>query len=149
MAKIKFGPDFKEFLRLLNCRGTRYLLVGGYAVAFHGRPRSTGDIDLWIDPAAENASKVIDALVEFGFADADRHRHLLVPGGKLFRLGVPPNRIEVLPSVSGLEFAACWPRRVDAMIDGTAVHVLGLEDLRTNKKAAGRAKDLADLDDLP
>ena len=138
-------PDFKEFLRLLNSHGVEYLLVGGYAVAFHGYPRATADMGIWIARTEANAERVTDVLREFGFETEQLFPSLFVEKDKLVRMGVPPLRIELLTDVSGVSFEDCYGRRVIADMDGVEVSLIGLDDLRANKKASGRYKDLEDL----
>lgn len=142
-------PDFSAFLRLIAEHRVDYLLVGGYAVGHHGYPRVTGDIDVWVRPTPENAARVVAALVAFGFGAEALSPDLFTAPDSLVRMGLPPNRVEVLTSVSGVTFEACWANRVEAVWDGVPVCVLGLADLKVNKRASGRAKDLADLDELP
>ena len=146
---IRLPPDFKEFLRLLNSHRVEYLLVGGYAVGYHGYPRPTGDMDVWIAVSSPNAARVVGALVEFGFRAEDVPAALFTEPGKIVRMGVPPMRLEIVTSISGVDFAACYARRTSAVVDGVVVNVIGLDDLKTNKKASGRHKDLNDLEQLP
>lgn len=146
--ETRLPPDFREFLVLLNSERVEYLLVSGYAVSYHGYPRPTGDLDVWIATDIENARRVRRALDKFGFAqDKRRPEDFQVPH-KVFRMGVPPVRIEVLTGVSGVDFAACYARRVEVELDGVAVTLIGREDLLANKKAAGRHEDLDDLEHL-
>jgi hypothetical protein len=123
-------------------------LIGGYAVGFHGHVRATADMDVWVERSPENAARVVRALREFGFASANPSPEFFVQKRKVARMGVPPMRIEVLTSISGVEFAECYSRKCSAVIDGVDVQVIGLEDLRANKKASGRTKDLADFEEL-
>jgi len=146
MATIRLPLDFKEFLRLLNLKGVEYLVVGGYAVNYHGYSRSTGHIDIWISTSPENRALVAETLRDFGFSDAAPE--LFEGNDKLVRLGVPPLRLEILTSISGVEFAECFGRRETSEVDGVVVPFLSLEDLKRNKSASGRAKDLADLEEL-
>lgn len=146
---IQLARDFKEFLRLLNSNHAEYLIVGGFAVAYHGYPRPTGDMDIWVAVSPGNAARVVQALVEFGFSQEDVPRSLFTKQDQVVRLGVPPLRIEIVTGVSGITFDPCYARRARAEIDGVLVSIIGLEDLKTNKKAAGRHKDLADLEQLP
>ena len=142
--------DFREFLRSLNEHRVDYLVVGGYAVGYHGYPRVTGDIDVWVRPTPDNAARIVDALVAFGFGTADAlSPSLFTRADSLVRMGLPPNRVEILTTISGVSFDACWATRVDDMWDGVPVHILSLADLKANKRASGRAKDQADLDELP
>ncbi len=140
--------DFRDFLKLLNSRNVRYLLIGGYAVGYHGYSRATADMDLWIDIDPDNAARVVAALLEFGFASAELETALFLEEGKIVRMGVPPLRIEILTTISGVSFRDCYSHRVTAQIDGLEVPVISLEHLKINKRASGRFKDLADLDQL-
>ena len=146
---MRLPPDFKEFLRLLNSRRAEYLLIGGYAVGFHGYPRATGDMDIWVAANPPNAALVAQALLDFGFSAKDVSPSLFTEPGRIVRIGVPPMRLEIVTGISGVDFAACYARRVTAIIDGVSVSVIGLKDLRVNKKASGRHKDLDDLEHLP
>lgn len=141
-------PDFKDFLRLLNSKQVEYLLVGGYAVGYYGYPRATADIDVWIAVSEQNAGRIVAALHEFGFAVPDLKPELFLQKGRVIRMGVPPIRIEVITSASGVDFAECYSRRLIVEMDGIPVSLIELTDLKKNKKAAGRPKDLADLDQL-
>ena len=141
--------DFKEFLRLLNANRVDYLLVGGYAVGLHGYPRATVDLDIWVRASPENADRVLDALREFGFAVPELKAALFIDPSSVVRFGVPPFRIEVMTSIDGVRYEPCRVRAVEFDMDGVPVPVISLEDLKTNKRAAGRHKDLADLDNLP
>ena len=142
-------PDFKDFLRLLNSAGVEYLLVGGYAVGQYGYPRATGDMDIWVAAYPANAEKVVRVLREFGFSGATVKSELFEQPGQVIRMGVPPVCIDVITSASGVDFAACYGRRKTQSIDGIEVSVIHLDDLKTNKKASGRSKDLDDLENLP
>ena len=141
--------DFKYFLRLLNVHDARYLVVGGYAVAFHGYARHTGDIDVWIEAETRNAERVVRALKDFGFRDAELDPTLFATPDHVVRFGVEPMRIEILTGLSGVEFAPCFTNRVTRRIDDLDVPFLSLADLRDNKRAAGRTKDRLDLENLP
>lgn len=145
----KLPQDFKEFLNLLNSHGVDYLLVGGFAVAFHGYPRFTGDIDVWVAVSQDNAEKLVATLKAFGFDVAGLSSEIFLDPRRMTRLGREPMKIEILNSVSGLDFPSARARAVVADFDGLNVPVISLADLRTNKLASGRAKDLADLDNLP
>ena len=149
MATIRLPPDFKEFLKLLNSQRVEYLLVGGYAVGYHGYPRSTGDMDLWLARSDANAARVIQALAAFGFSESSLNPELFTTEHKVVRFGIPPLRIDLLTSVSGVEFQACYAQRITDLIDGIPVSVIGLEELKQNKRAGNRAKDLNDLEHLP
>jgi hypothetical protein len=150
MATILLPPDFKEFLQLLNEHQVEYLLIGGYAVGFYGYPRTTGDMDVWIAVHEQNAQRVVEALKEFGFGEATgvSTEHFLKPD-QVIRMGNPPLRIELLTGISGVDFATCFARRIVAVLDTVPVNLIGLDDLKTNKGASGRTKDLNDLKHLP
>lgn len=146
---VKLPPDFREFLSLLHSHHVEYLVVGGYAVAAHGYPRFTGDLDIWIRCEEENAIRILGVCRDFGFDVAHLRKELFTDPDQMTRMGHPPLRIEILNSVSGLEFDEAWPNRTIDDWDGTPVLVISLADLRTNKRASGRLKDLADLENLP
>jgi hypothetical protein len=134
---------------LLNDRDVRYLVVGGYAVTYHGYPRTTGDLDLWVDRTETNAGRVVDALRAFGFDVPTLAPSLFLEEDRIVRIGHPPLRVEVFPSISGVDFAPCYDERaVDALGDVEAT-IIGLECLKKNKRASGRHKDLDDLENLP
>jgi hypothetical protein len=149
MAPTELPPDFSEFLKLLNAHGVDYLIIGGYAVGFHGHPRATADIDVWIPRRAHTANRVVTAIREFGFDTPELSSDLFLRPDQVIRLGVPPMRIEVLTSIAGVEFDDCAPRAVAATLGEVPVRIIGLDDLKTNKRAAGRHQDLADLEHLP
>ena len=140
---------FKEFLQCLNARGVDYLIIGGHAVAFHGHPRATADLDVWVAVNRDNAERLVEALRDFGFAGSDLTRDLFLQMDRIVRIGVPPNRIEIQTGIDGVSFSECQPRAAQAELDGVRVHFIALDDLKTNKRASGRNKDLADLDQLP
>ncbi len=142
------NQDFVDLLRSFAEADVRFLVVGAYAVGIHARPRATGDLDLWIEPTAANAARTFAALRAFGAPlDGVDERTFTAPGTVL-QLGVPPRRIDLLTSLTGLEFAAAWPGRVHRDIGGVACDFIGRDDLIRNKRALGRARDLADLEDL-
>lgn len=149
MEKIEFHPDFKDFLKLLNSSGVEYLVVGGYAVGIHGYPRATGDMDIWIAVDTSNARKAATVLREFGMPEDLVTEALFLEKDKVIRMGVPPVRIEVITGASGVNFSECYSRREVVEIDGVHVNFICLEDLKMNKKASGRHKDLEDLEHLP
>jgi predicted nucleotidyltransferase len=146
---VDLFPDYKEFLRSLNLNSVRYLLLGGYAVNYHGYHRNTGDIDLWISVDEENARRVSQALQDIGFPADQVVPSVFLEVGAIYRFGVSPAIIEMLTKPTGLDFESCYSRRVIANLDGINVPIISLEDLKVNKKAAGRLKDLADLENLP
>ena len=139
--------DWLDLLRILHDSGARFLVVGAHALAAHGIPRGTQDLDLWIDRSAENASRVWKALALFGapleslaISQAD-----LQNPGMVVQIGLPPNRVDLLTSLRVVEFGAAWPRRLEGEFRNQVVPFIGREDLKTNKRAAGRPEDLADL----
>ena len=147
MATIQLPPDFKEFLKLLNSSKVEYLVIGGYAVNLYGFARATADLDIWISIHPENARRVAQALREFGFVQAEPET-VLKPR-KVIRMGVPPIRVEILTSISGVEFGDCYARRLEAELDGIPINLIQLEDLKRNKAASGRLQDRLDLERLP
>jgi hypothetical protein len=150
MATILLPNDFKEFLQFFHSRNVEYLLIGGWAVAYHGYPRATGDMDVWIAATPTNAERVIAALDDFGFGvSMGATVDLFSQPDRVVRMGNPPLRIEVLTSISGVEFSDCYHRRITAILDEVSVTIISLEDLKKNKVASGRMKDLNDLQNLP
>ncbi len=142
------NQDFNEFLQSLNNNCVRYLVIGGYAVAFHGHPRYTKDIDVWIEISPENAQRLVKALNDFGLGSLNLTADQFQQPRKVFQFGHPPRRIDILTSPVGIEFDDCYQRRIDQTIDGILMPFISLEDLRVAKKAAGRLQDLADLENL-
>jgi hypothetical protein len=141
--------DFKEFLKLFNAHHVEYLVVGGYAVGVHGYPRATVDLDVWVRSETDNATRIVGALHAFGFGATAPDPSLFLSPRTLVRFGVPPFQIELMTSIDGVVFDACARRAVVVDIDGVSVPFISLADLRTNKRAAGRHKDLNDLENLP
>lgn len=142
------NQDFKEFIQSLNDNHVRYLVIGGYAVALHGYPRYTKDIDIWIDMSPENAAKMVRALKQFGFGSLGlKAADFLVPD-QIIQLGYPPNRIDLMTTPPGVDFETCYASRVKVVIDDVTVNFIDLENLKKSKKAAGRLQDLADLENL-
>ncbi|MDP3505415.1 MAG: nucleotidyltransferase [Myxococcales bacterium] len=143
---MELPQDWSEFLSLLVGQKVRFLLIGGHAMAAHGAPRFTGDLDVWVQPGKRNAERVMKALVAFGFgsvkglSDAD-----FTSPGTVVALGHPPMRIDLLTSVSGVTFERAWRRRRAAILGGVPLSVIGVEDLIANKRAAARPKDLVDV----
>jgi hypothetical protein len=133
----------------LNARQVEYLLIGGYAVGYYGYPRPTGDMDIWISASPENAKKIVAALQEFASASLELSVDLFLKENSIVRMGIPPFRLEVITSISGVSFEECYSERVTATIDETEVLIISLRHLKINKKASGRYKDLNDLENLP
>lgn len=139
--------DFKEFVGLLNARSVDYLVIGGYALAAHGHPRYTGDIDFWVRPSAQNIARLLDVLQDFGFGSLG----LVASDFSLdavVQLGQPPRRIDLLTAIDGVEFDECFVRREQVELADVRLNIIGLEDFKINKRASGRTKDLADLESL-
>jgi hypothetical protein len=149
MATVELPRDFKEFLKLLNAHRVEYLLVGGYAVAWHGYARTTADMDIWISPTPENARRIVQVLREFGFSPREMKPEIFLEKGRIIRMGMPPVRIEILTDVSGVRFDECYAARRVATLDAVKVNLISLTHLKRNKKASGRHKDLDDLENLP
>ncbi|MBI4025830.1 MAG: hypothetical protein HY360_12670 [Verrucomicrobia bacterium] len=145
---IQFPRDFKEFLALLNSKGAEYLVVGGYAVGYHGYPRATGDLDIWIAVSRQNAQKMVGILKEFGFDPPELKEELFTQREKIIRMGYPPLRLEILTSIDGVEFEECYRRRIEVRIQDVLVQMISRDDLIRNKKASRRHKDLDDLEKL-
>jgi hypothetical protein len=145
---MKTNRDFEDLLSAFADSRVRYLLVGAYALVFYGRPRATGDLDLWVEPTPENAARVFQALSRFG-APLDRVRSSdFERPGVVFQIGVAPNRIDILTSLTALTFSSAWAHRRRARFGTRTVSVLSPEDFLRNKMALGRAKDLADVEEL-
>lgn len=142
------NPDFKDMLSALNARKAEYMIVGAYALATYGYPRATGDIDIWVRCTVENAEKVLQALKDFGAPLFDQTLEDLSIPGVVFQIGVPPRRIDFLTSISGVSFEESWPERKQVEISGLTLNVLSRAKLIANKRAAGRPKDLLDVDEL-
>ena len=145
---LKMNQDFQDLLRELCDAKARFLIVGAYALAVHGRPRATGDIDVWVEPSDENATRVYSALQAFGAPLHELSVDDLHTPDIVFQMGLPPRRIDVLTTISGLDFSQAWPNRVHAKFGNVTVPVLSAEDLIRNKTRTGRSKDLADAQEL-
>ena len=146
---MKIPQDFKEFLKLLNENNAEYLLIGGYAVGYYGYPRPTGDMDIWIRISEENAGKVLKSLQEFGFTSPELTKELFLQDKRIVRMGVPPFRLEVSTYIDGVEFDICFAEKEVVDFDEVKVNLISLKQLKINKKASGRYKDLNDLENLP
>lgn len=142
------NQDFREFVQSLNANQVRYLIVGGYAVALHGHPRYTKDIDIWIEASPDNAAKVVRALEQFGFGSLGLQEFDFLMPDQIVQFGNPPSRIEIFNSLPGVDFATCYPARVQVEVDGVLVDFIDLDNLKKNKRAVGRLQDLADLESL-
>lgn len=145
---MKLQKDLREFIELLISRGVDFIIIGGHAVAFHGHPRFTGDIDFLVRSTPENAERIMATLKAFGFGEVDLSSQDFIRPGSVVQLGRPPNRIDLLTSISGVDFEEAWEGRIAGYLDGLAVFFLGLDALLKNKQASGRDKDLADVKKL-
>jgi hypothetical protein len=139
------NPDFAEMLSELSAAGVEFIVVGAFAMAAHGNPRATGDIDIWVRPTRENAERVLRALRAFGAPLFELSVDDLVDEQTVFQIGVAPVRIDILAGIDGVDFEEAWQRRVMVDLGPLKTPVLGLADLITNKRAAGRPRDIADL----
>jgi hypothetical protein len=142
------NKDFKEFIGLLNENSVKYLVVGGYAVGFHGYPRYTKDLDVWVLVSNENAENVLIALKQFGFVSLGLQKEDFLKPDEFVQLGYPPNRIDIIMSCDGVLFDECYESRIQVDADGLTINFIDLENLKKNKLATGRPQDLADLDNL-
>jgi hypothetical protein len=139
------NPDFRDLFSAFSAAGARYLLVGGYAVAFHAEPRFTKDLDLWIERSEPNAKRALEALRAFGAPTGEWSAADLAVPDRVLQIGVPPNRVDIVTSIDGVEFQDAWPNRVETDYGDQRIWVIGRADLITNKRAAGRPQDLLDL----
>jgi predicted nucleotidyltransferase len=146
MARKRLPDDFKEFLNSLNKNNVEYLLLGGWAVGIYSQPRATGDMDVLIAIDDANVDRLHKALCEFGAPTVDKSHFKEI--GRIFRMGRPPMRIEIINQASGIDIKDCYARRKIVNVDGIAISMISREDLIKNKKAAGREKDLADVENL-
>lgn len=149
MATVHLPPDFKDFLRLLNAHQVEYLLVGGYAVGYHGYPRAIADMDIWVAISPKNADRLVAVFKAFGFDVPELSADLFLKENQIICMGVPPVRIEIITTASGVTFEDCFAERVTDELDGIGVNLIGLEHLKVNKRASGRHKDLNDPEHLP
>ena len=142
------SKDFKEFVALLNKYDVQYLVVGGYAVAIHGYPRYTKDLDVWIALSPENADKILKALDDFGFGELNLTAEDFSEPDQIIQLGFPPNRIDIMTSLSGVDFNNCYETRLEVNLDGIAIVIIDRVNLKKNKLATGRPQDLADAENI-
>lgn len=150
MGTSLLPPDFKDFLRLLNSKQVEYVLIGGYAVGYHGYSRATADMDIWVAISPDNAQRVAEAIHEFfGYDVEGASPELFQQSDTVARMGVPPFRIEVITTISGVTFEECYAERIVDTLDEVEVNLISLKHLKANKRASGRLKDLTDLEHLP
>ena len=142
---VKLSQDLRAFVECINATAVEYLIVGGFAVAFHGHPRYTGDIDFLIRPTQENAERVLAALENFGFGGIGLEVEDFMKPGSVVQLGRAPNRIDILTSITGVSFETAWSSAIESTLDGLTVRFIGRETLIENKRASGRPKDLGDV----
>jgi hypothetical protein len=142
------NPDFVDLLRAFSEGEVRCLVVGAYALAHHGRPRATGDLDVWVDPTAQNALRVIRALEAFGAPLHEVVQDDFARPGVVFQMGVPPGRIDILTELTGIRFEDAWATRERGAFGDLAVDFIGRDAFIRNKRATGRAKDLGDVEGL-
>jgi hypothetical protein len=142
---VPVNPDFRDLFAALNAAGARYLLVGGYAIAFHAQPRFTKDLDVWTEPDPANATRVYEALRQFGAPLHELTAPDLARPGTIFQIGVPPNRIDIVTAIDGVDFGEAWPGRTLTSYGDQSVPVIGRRQLIQNKRASGRPQDLLDL----
>jgi hypothetical protein len=142
------NQDFVDLLRAFIDADVRFMVVGAYALAHHGRPRATGDLDVWVDATPENAGRVMRALAAFGAPLHDVAEEDFARPGIVYQMGVPPGRIDVLTELTGLSFDEAWPERATGQFDGVTVAFIGRSAFLRNKRATGRPRDLGDIDGL-
>ena len=145
---MELDKDFSEFVESFIAHDVRFMIVGGYALAAHGLPRATGDLDAWvlIDPA--NAQRILSALNDFGFGDLDIDESDLVRPDSIVQLGYAPYRVDILTTIDGVNFEQAWEGRLTVDVNGMSVPFIGRDDLIVNKRAVGRPQDLADVERL-
>ena len=142
------NQDFKEFIQLLNKNQVKYLVIGGYAVAIHGHPRYTKDIDIWLEMSEENSQKLIKALTEFGFGSLGLTPEDFQTPDQIVQLGYPPSRIDLITTPDGIDFQTCYDSKIEVILRDIPVNFIDLDNLKKNKLASGRLQDLADLEKL-
>ena len=145
---MELAPDFDEFIGSLIAHGVEFVVVGAYALAFHGAPRFTGDLDILIRPTLDNAARLLAAVHAFGFPVTDLSPEVIADRRRMLQMGVPPVQIHVMCAISGVDWDEAWSDRVEGPLGGHSVHFLGRDTFLRNKRAAGRPKDLADIDAL-
>jgi len=142
------NQDFVDLLRAFVAADVRFMIVGAYALALHGRPRATGDLDVWIDATPENAGRVMTALAQFGAPVAQISASDFAKPGIIYQIGVPPGRIDIVTELTGVTFAEAWPDRIRRPFGDIEVDFIGLAAFVHNKRATGRSKDLGDIEGL-
>jgi len=145
---MPFPEDWRQFIESLNSSGVEYMVVGAVALAYHGFPRYTGDLDVLVRNSPDNAKRLESALTEFGMAGLGLKAADFVESYRVVQLGVAPNRIDLLTSLTGLTFDEAWPGHIETVMDGARINLIGRDALIRNKRRTGRAQDMADLEAL-
>jgi len=145
---MMLAKDFEDFIKLLNKHQVEYMIVGGYALAFHGKPRYTGDIDIWIGISDTNATKLLSVIGDFGLASLGLEKEDFLKEGYITQIGRPPLRIDIMNSIDGVTFSEAFSRKEIVEINGIEMFYIGLSDFIKNKQASGRKKDLTDINEL-
>lgn len=145
---MTLDKDFEDFVFLLNTYKVDYMVVGGYALAFHGKPRHTGDLDIWIDVSEDNARKMVLVLNDFGMASLGMEEQDFLTKGSITQIGYPPLRIDILNEIDGITFDEAYPNKLLIDVEGLPVNYIGLDDLIKNKQISGRKKDISDIQQL-
>ena len=145
---MTLDKDFEDFIVLLNQHNVDYMVVGGYALAFHGKPRHTGDLDIWIDISDDNAGKMVRVIKEFGMSSLGLERMDFLKAGVITQIGYPPLRIDILNEIDGVDFKEAYPNKLIIDVEGLPVNYIGLNDLIKNKQVSGRRQDISDVNEL-
>ncbi|MDB5141345.1 MAG: nucleotidyltransferase family protein [Mucilaginibacter sp.] len=145
---MTLDKDFEDFVGLLNKHNVDYMIIGGYALAFHGKPRHTGDLDIWIDVSDKNAQKMLSVVNEFGMASLGMEKADFLQKGIITQIGYPPLRIDILNEIDGVNFKEAYPNKLVIDVDGLQVNYIGLDDLIKNKQVSGRHQDISDVNEL-
>lgn len=145
---MTLAQDFEEFVQLLNKHQVDYMVVGGYALAFHGKPRHTGDLDIWINSSEANAEKLVTAVREFGLASLGLTKSDFMEEGYVIQIGYPPLRIDILNTIDGVKFEDAFPNKLYVDVNGVEIKYIGLKEFIDNKTATGRIQDIADLREI-
>ncbi|OAQ38007.1 hypothetical protein A5893_16720 [Pedobacter psychrophilus] len=143
-----FEQDFVDFVQLLNDHNVKYMVVGAHALSLHGRPRHTGDLDIWIKPDEENASKMVKVINDFGFGALGLKKEDFLQENYVTQLGYAPLRIDILNSISGVDFDEAYLQKLETEVDDLKIAFISANDFIKNKQATGRAKDLGDIESL-
>ena len=145
---LELSRDLSELLKCLLARDVRFLVIGGHAVSFHGYPRFTKDLDIWVERDPSNASRIVEALRDFGFDFEGLCPEMFLQESRMTQIGREPNRVDILHTIKGVDFADCHSRRCHAIIGGTPIPLISKDDLIANKRATGRPQDIADASEL-